>query len=259
MKNTISVHMQVHSKKRATLESLRSFRRIYKKSPITVVSDGGEDFTSICDFVGAKFVYSDFTTTTRSMTMEGVYVYLERIYNHCVSVDTEWVINFEDDVRLLRPIRYFPFTSCGGPRSYHYHDAVNRKIIKEVGMGDYRFGMCGGSIFKREAFIDSYNRNRNLTPYAEANYQVSRWSDIPLTLIFQINGYKYSQWNEVSELFDPDVPKPIIRDSALDHAYKYWYDKPFKEYMLDEEYLDNYIEEMPDYGGDASGSLFLSS
>lgn len=255
MKNTISVHMQVYDNKRATLESLRSFRRVYRDSPITVVSDGGADFTSICDAVGARYLYSDITTTTQKMTLPGVYEYLRRIYEHCKSVDTEWVILFEDDVRVLRPIRYFPDGVCGGPRSLAYAPEVTKKMKEDFGPKRvYRYNMCGGSIFRREVFIDSYERNRDLEPYAKAHSQVSQWSDIALTLLFQINGYDYSVWYEVSELFHRW--SPIVRDSAIDHAYKYWYDKPFREEMLDEDYF----EEIPlvSYEFSASDSMTLS-
>lgn len=253
MKNSVSVYMQVYKNQRATLESLRSFRRIYRDARITVVSDGGDDFSSICHAMNTRYIHSSITTTTQKMKMSGVLEYFRRIYFHCISADSEWVILFEDDVRAIRPIRYFPTTACGGPRPQHYAGPVAQKLNDEFGGKHYRYGMCGGSIFNRKTFIECYEKNRDLTPYAEAHSQVSRWSDISLTLLFQINGHDYSVWNEVSEMFHPT--DPLIRDSALDHAYKYWYNKPFREEMLDEDFF----EELPPYTGLASESLVLSN
>lgn len=230
MDNSISVYMQVHKNLRATFEALRSFRRFYRTENITVVSDGGHDFSEICKALDARFVYSDITTTTQRMSLPGVYEYLRRVYDHCKSVDSKWVVLFEDDVRTLRQIREFPSTECAGPRFNTYHPDLNRVLVDRFGSMPYGYGMCGGSIFDRQAYVEAYEKDRSLEQYALLDQRLSSWSDIPLTLLFQINGKSYSVWEEVSEILHPT--HPIVRDSAFDHAYKYWYDKPFDVEML---------------------------
>jgi hypothetical protein len=230
MGDSLSVYMQVYRNPRATFEALRSFRSFYRREPITVVSDGGEDFSEICNAVGARFIHSKTTTTTQRMTLPGVYEYLARIYAHCQAVDSKWVVLFEDDVRTVRTVRDFPLTDCAGPRFNIYHQNLTKVLVEKFGSMPFGYGMCGGSVFNRQVFIDCYEANRSLEPYVSLDERVSSWSDLPLTLLFQINGRSYSVWSEVSEIFHPT--HPIIRDAAFDHAYKYWYDKPFTVELL---------------------------
>ena len=92
-------------------------------------------------------------------------------------------------------------------------------------------GMAGGSIFRRLAFIDAYE-SIDIADYVKYDQRVAVYFDIAFTLMFLLCGYTYSEWEEISEIFHPI--SPIIRDSAFDHAYKYWYDKGFDERLLEE-------------------------
>lgn len=232
MSDSISVYMQVYSHKRAVFEALKSFRTFYKSEQITVLSDDGEDFSSICKAANARYIHSETRTTQGTMNIDGVHEWLRRIYEHCISVDSEWVLLFEEDVRTLRKIRTFPKTEAGGPRMNRYSPELTRKLIEEFGYKDYGYGLAGGAAWKRQAYIDAYNGNRNVDDYVKYDDRVAVWADIPLTLLFHINGFNYSEWEEISEI--THVRAPIVRDSAFDHAYKYWCDKEFSEDLLDE-------------------------
>ncbi len=219
----ISVYMQVYDKPRATFEALKLFRHFYKDQEITVVSDGGRDFSDICRSVGARYRHSDVTTTTQKMNMSGVYEYLSRIHDHCINSSSHWVVLFEDDVRTMRPIRFFPSSECAGPRLNPYSTDLNSALESRFGPKAYGYGMCGASIFERLAFISAFRNVGSLESYVALDSRVSQWSDVALTLMFHVSGFDYSVWSEISELRHPT--SPIIRDSAFDHAYKYWYDK----------------------------------
>lgn len=235
MHDSISVYMQVYNHKRATLEALRSFRTFYRTEPVTVLSDDGEDFASICEAAKARYIHAQ--TRTRQgphhgagMGLDGVLEYLRRIYEHCISVDSDWVVLFDEDVRTLRRIRAFPGTDAAGPRMNPYSPALTQRLIAEFGHRQYGYGICGGAIWRRMSFIKAYESNRSIAQYVRYDDRLDQWSDIPLTLLFHINSLTFSVWNEVSELTHPH--SPIVRDSAFDHAYKRWYGEPFDGSML---------------------------
>ena len=53
--------------------------------------------------------------------------------------------------------------------------------------------------------------------------RIPYYSDVGLTLLFQISGFAYSEWMDVSEKFHQDPNQRIIRDSAIDHNDKRLY------------------------------------
>lgn len=233
--NDISAYLQVYSNQKAVFECLKSFKTFYKNTPITLVSDNGDDFSEISNFFKTQYVHADKNILPKGKMsgIDGVDEYLKRIYNHCLNNKTEWVVLLEEDVRTIRHIRSFPNTECAGPRLNPYSVALTNHLKELHGIKEYGYGMCGGSIFKRKSFIDAYENNNNIKNYLKYDERLAGWGDIPLTLIFHINGYNYSIWEEVSEILHPSMP--LIKDSAFDHAYKYWYNK-----LLDKKEFKNY-------------------
>lgn len=224
--------MQCFSNKRAVFECLKSFRQYYPDVPITLVSDGGDDFIEIKDRFNLTYKYSDKNILPKGKMcgIDGVKEYFKRIYEHCNSVNTDWVVILEEDVITLRPIKYFPTTECAGPRLNCYSPDLTNFLIKKYGYKQYGYGMCGGSIFKRKAFIQAFNKILDVEECTKYDERLFGWSDVPLTLLFHLSGYDYSIWNEISEKTHPTLP--IVRDSAFDHAYKYWYGKEYNLNLL---------------------------
>jgi hypothetical protein len=238
MADTISAYMQVYKTPRAVFEALKSFRTHYASEAITVLCDNGDDFSEICAAFDATYIHSDRRVvigpsdqrTSAQSTLDGIYISLSRFYNHCISTDSEWVVYLEADVRTIRRIRNFPQTDAAGARLNPFSPALTKYLVDTFGDKEYGYGMCGGCIWKREAFIQAYETNHDLAQCVVYDERVARFGDIALTLLFLVNGYEYSVWDEISEIFH-DVA-PIIRDSAFDHAYKYWYDKDFDKSLL---------------------------
>ncbi len=222
--------MQVYGNKRAVFEALKSFRLYYPEEPVTVVSDDGEDFGDICKVMSANYIHSSVRTTQATMTASGVREWLRRIYLHCRNTNSDWVVLFEEDVRVLRHIRTFPVTEAAGPRMNSYSPQLTQELEKKFGNKSYGYGLCGGAIWRRKAYIEAYEQNHNVEEYAKYDPRVTVWADIPLTLLFHINNFNYSIWEEVSEIHHSR--SPVIRDSAFDHSYKYWCGKPFTKDLL---------------------------
>lgn len=240
MTDSISGWMQVYKHQRAVFEALKSFRTHYRTEPVTVVSDNGDDFSKICKAFDAKYIHEPVRTivgpgeqrTLNRTTIEGVYEELRRLYAHCISTDTDWVVFLGPDVRTIRRIREFPKTPIAGARRNPFSPQLTEHLIKTFGPKDYVYGAAGGSIFSREAYIRAYEGNRNLENYIQYDERVGIYDDLAFGLLFFINGFDYSEWDDVSEILHETYP--VIRDSAFDHGYKYWYDKDFDIRLLDE-------------------------
>lgn len=133
--------------------------------------------------------------------------YFNRLYEACKMLNTEWMIRMEDDVHLRHPIKNFPSTSCAGN---HEH-----------------YGMGGGSIFKRQVFIDVYET----LPEDWIDKKVQRdpdcaWAaDGMLRQMFTEHGHAYSKWVEIIEDWQGSNP-----EAAVHHGNKTLYDKKYLEY-----------------------------
>lgn len=232
---TLSAYMQCFSNKAAVYQTLRSFRTYYPSERITLVSDAGEDFTRFAAHFNLHYHWSGQHCDPRGQLGEtGAREYLRRIYDHCVRADSDFVVLLEEDVTTCRKVRQFPTTACAGPRRNAFSDQLNRYLQDLNGTSlDYGYGMCGGSVFDRRTFIDSYEkRNLDLALLSTLDTAVIHYSDLPLTLIFLVNGHAYSIWPEVSERYHPMEELRIHRDAAFDHNDKRWYGQEFDESLV---------------------------
>lgn len=242
MGNSISAFIQVYKHQRAVFEALKSFRTHYKNEPITVVSDNGDDFTKICKALDADYIHSPIravigpgeAVTLNQTSLDGFYEMMRRFYNHCLSTETDWVVIMEPDVRTIRRIRSFPTTALAGARQNPYSDELTTELVRRFGEKPYVYGTAGGGLVNRQAFIRAYEGNLDLSGYAQYDEKIELYADAAMGLLFHINNLDYSVWDEVSEILHPF---PIIRDSAFDHGYKYWYDKEFSDDLLSGEEL----------------------
>lgn len=236
--DSISAYVQVYKQQRAVFESLKSFRTHYHDDPITVLSDNGDDFSRMSAAFGAKYIHSEQRVvtgpelrTTNLWPLEGTYAWFNRLYEHCVSFETDWVVLLTSGTRTLRRIRSFPDTPIAGARTNPFSPELTSYLLTNFGNDSYVYGCSGGGIFSRRAFMAAYEGNRDLGAYVKYDQGVDLYNDLAFGLLFFINGFKYSVWTEVSEVFHEIAP--IIRDSAFDHGYKYWYDRQFDERLLD--------------------------
>jgi len=239
MADSFSVYMQVYNQKRATFEVLKSFRTWYPQVPISMFSDNGEDFSAMADAFDATYVPSDIRMGTgtpkrtgNTTTLEGAYEYFRRVYQHCLSVDTDWVIFLLGSTRTVRHIRSFPSTAIAGARTNPFSPELTAHLKANFGDKPYVYGTAGGGIISRTAWIQAYEGNRDLSEYVTYDPNIARYSDMAQGVFMYINNFDYSVWDEVSEIFHES--SPIIRDSAFDHGYKYWYDREWDDTLLDQ-------------------------
>lgn len=231
---TISAYMQCYSNKRALYETLTSFRAFYETEAVTLVSDCGEDFSSFAEHFGLYYYWSDRKGDPRCLGKDGALEYLRRIYEHCTRATSDYVVMLEEDVITLRRIRQFPTTECAGPRHNRLAEPLNRYLQKlNNTTRKYGYAMCGACIFDRKVYMSCYEKDDfDLDFLMRLDKNIIRYSDVVLTVIFLVNGYSYSVWQEVSEAQHPNEHARIFRDAAFDHADKTWYDVEFDESLL---------------------------
>jgi len=120
--------------------------------------------------------------------------WLNRIKNTCENTDAEWILQLEDDVVVKREIKEFPSMDVGTCREY--------------------FRPGGGTIFKRESFLDSINKveiSELIKTIPDANWA----GDLLLENIFRNNNIQHEMWIELAE---PQHRDNI--DHAIYHGYK---------------------------------------
>ncbi len=232
---TISAYIQCHANQTALYQTLASFRKFYPTEPITLVSDCGDDFSQFAERFALNYYRSEKNCDPRgNLGKYGALEYLKRIYEHCLTTTSNYVVILEEDVITHRKIKRFPLTDCGGPRFNNLADPLNRYLQQTNNTtNDYGYAMCGGSIFDREVYIKCYEKqNLDLDFLASLDTRIVQYSDVVLTVIFLINGYSYGIWEEVSESNHPIEGLRIFRDAAFDHNDKRWYGVEFDEALL---------------------------
>jgi hypothetical protein len=133
--------------------------------------------------------------------------YFSRIYEACKILNTDWIIRMEDDVHLRHPIKHLPETTCAG----------NYEL----------YGMGGGSIFKRDRFIEIYeNLPEDWFEKKIKNDGTYSWAaDGLMKQLFTDHGETYSKWVEIIEDWQGDNP-----EAAVHHGNKTLYDKKYLEF-----------------------------
>ena len=131
MGNSISAYVQVYKQQRAVFEALKSFRTHYRDEPVTVLSDDGDDFSRMSAAFDARYIHSGERVvtgpelrTTNLWPLEGTYAWFDRLYEHCVSFDTDWVLFLTSGTRTIRRVRSFPDAPIVGARSNPFSPAL---------------------------------------------------------------------------------------------------------------------------------------
>lgn len=225
---TLSAFLQTVRHNRSNYKSIKTFRYFHPSSDITIYSDNGDIFNDYAEEFNTKFFIDEYNVDPRGkLNYEKLKIYFDRIKQHCINTDSDYVVILEDDVMTYKTISIYPETDCAGPRINPYHPALNQYLQNKFGnKGIYGYGMSGGSIFHREKFLHSISDISRLEELNLLNYlddRICSYSDVGLTLIFQLSGYKYGVWYDVSEKYHNDPTQIINRDSALDHNDKRLY------------------------------------
>lgn len=222
----------------ACYHALKQLRQIYKYVPIALFEDGSKDlvevskkFTCYYKPIESKKINWGEEKCGRPYVgdINETYKWLSRIYDACVYPlkDVNWIILYEDDVWCRREIVREPHFDLSGDNGPFYskslHDLLKMRTIYDCG----RYGACGGTIFKRDCFLQCYKNFWNIDwEYINSlDSRVIEWCDANLSFLFQWNNFSTGKWSEMfSKEFDKFSNNTNLQDVAFLHGYKYYYD-----------------------------------
>ena len=216
-----SVHFQCYKNSNAVKYSLEQFRKYYPDNAIRLISDNGDDFEDIINVYNLIYKKELVNILPKGQLagIDASYEYLRRIYDTCMATNTTWIVLFEDDVLTKGVISKFPETDCAGVCAWQLHPSLEyylknvRNTSTLIG-----YGMSGGSVFKREKFIQCYEniKDFDLETLVQFDHRLTGWTDILINVLFLYNRCTYSIWDEIEQY---SLGK--INDSAsFRHDYK---------------------------------------
>jgi len=226
MKNNFSVHYQTWKNKDAVNHVLTEFRKYFPQNPIRLVSDNGADYN---DFVDKFELVYDFESSNvfpggKFGDISHCYEWLDRVNTTCQMFDTDWVVIFEDDVITKSDKIEYPFSDSGGFINNPWKPELTRVLKGRNDMNlSWGYGMCGGSIFKREVFLEAYKKIDEfpLEQLSKLDSRIVGWSDTLINCFLQYFGYTYQVWDGMDDMSYPNyVPK---EGAVFVHGYKEFY------------------------------------
>lgn len=226
MENKFSVHYQTWKNKKAVHKVLTDFRKYFPSNPIHLISDNGADYTDYSNEFNLKYTFKNNNVFPGGKfgKIEDCYEWLNRLNTTCKMFETEWVVLFEDDVITQGNKINFPQSDSGGFIVNEWRMELTKKL-QEVNKNNvnWGYGMCGGSIFKRDAFLNAY-KNIDKFPLDELSQLDTRiigWSDTLINCFLQYFGYTYSVWNGMDDMSWPN--RKISKNACFIHGYKELY------------------------------------
>jgi hypothetical protein len=224
--NKFAVHFQDGNNSDATKFAIENFRKHFSTQKVKLISNNENDYT---DFI--KEYNIDFEFSTRNLLPKGrfdsidsCYEWLKRINNTCVSYDTEWIIIFEPDVLTKDSNITFPEEDSAGLICWPWYNGLHNLLSsinnrnKNIG-----YGMCGGAIFKRQVFIDAYNKINefDLEYLSQLDDRIIIAGDCLINCFLQYFGATYGLWDKLEDMTYPGWVE--ADNTCFIHGYKNLY------------------------------------
>lgn len=230
----IGAYFQCFNQKKATFETLKSFRKYYPDAPVYLLSDKGEDFSEIARHFNCDYEYSE--ENIAYWPCKNIIGWLARINKVCEKFsDCDWILLLEDDVRVRDKISKMPrghLVGQGGGDNLKGGKQISLKAKEYIwdrypGLEINGISGCGGSIFHRKSFIDCY---KNIEEYdvetlKKLDNGLSWATDFALTFLFLMNGLLVRRWLDHSD----EPAKNYGPASAFDHYFKIYYQQSLTE------------------------------
>jgi hypothetical protein len=236
MVNNITAHLQVHNNQIAVEECIRRFRLHFPNTPIYLHGDNGYNFSEFETKFNLKYTHSNLNVSPKGLGDTNWYVYLERILLTCKTFPNEWLLFLEEDVNTLHNDITFPTADSGGIKGHQFHDKFCSTILQKypnVSPLDIKYNMCGGSIVKMDAMVKSIEstlKDGYTTEYLNnLDNRIIRHGDVLISALLHLNGYTYSEWEQLSE-----TASNVFRTNAIfDHQWKEFYNETDYQKYLD--------------------------
>jgi hypothetical protein len=224
MENKFAVHYQTWKHEKAAEFAISKFRKYFPNEQLRLISDNGLDYSHFIPKYNIDFEFSNISTGSRLKNIDACYVWLERVFNTCILYDTEWIVIFEDDVLTQNSNINFPKEDSGGMICWPWKNELTQLLKTRNNKNEmFGYGMCGGSIFRRESFINAYCRIHefDLKYIGSLDNRVTGYCDTLIGCFLQYFGYSYQIWESTDDMTYPDrIPSET---ACFIHGYKELY------------------------------------
>lgn len=224
--NNITVHLQIHKNKIAVEECLKRFRLHFPNLPIYIHGDNGDDFSYLKQIYNTEYKHWTTSISPRGLSGGNWVGFLERILLTCKRYPNEWILFLEEDVNTLHGNIIFPTSDFAGIRGHKLSPQLIQYIrTLHPNLVDIKYNTCGGSIAKMDAVVKSIetilNGNIDMDYITRLDRRVTQYSDVLISTILLLNGYIYSEWEQLSE-----TASGVFKSNAVfDHSWKKYYNK----------------------------------
>ncbi|CAK8985907.1 unnamed protein product [Durusdinium trenchii] len=219
-------YLHVYGDPAAVIYQVREVKKFFPRSPIYVMSDGGLDFSALCEKEGCTFVLCP-----PANDRWHPWPFFRRLYDAAVSLNTKYIIMLEPDNTVHSYVKRPPPADVGGllvtSRQFGLVKYVERMAKQRVPNFKWTSrsmssGLCGGAYFKREAILDALSDESMMK--LDWNYLGEKLSkeifssDFALQYAFAARGWVIEPWEDAAQM-DKDKYQPLTgaRDATFKH------------------------------------------
>ena len=243
-KSVLSFYMWAYDNTENVDYVLSVMRDHYPDSDLVISSDNGSDFTEISGkYKAVHYIHGDVShgypesKERYGWTASQAGLWLERLYEACKHITTEYVMLMEEDILVKERFKFPAFDIVMIPNIKNHISQCGMDWVKRRGGNTTYpyYSAGGGTIINRKKFIQSYeNHIDSLMVEYEILYSESMkcgaigwgWNDSLLAVLMYAGGASISTELPISETGDEYDPAPII------HKFKKYYKKKHKVHFI---------------------------
>ena len=219
----IGAYLQIYRQNGKPDFTLSHFRRHYPNSKIYLLSDNGDDFSSLAKEHGCKYVFSPINTNPPAgFSKFQMIEWIGRLKKCCDYCNSEFILYLEDDVFIRNKIKVDTNYAISGVYENDIPQSVIEYVKKEYPTANFnsrRYGACGGTVYNREVFINNFEKmeifiNKH---FDHINNNISfkiSFCDCIMCVMYMAFGYEYGLNKEMIEPFRVakwmDLPNSIV-------------------------------------------------
>ena len=234
LEDNVGFFFSCYKENRAVEFCINNIREHYPNNPIYISSDGGSDFSYLCDDASICKVYDDVLgyvnhpeTKDTDRLIDCCKEFLKRIKDASEYCKTEYIVYYEPDILLRGKIKTQDHSDLTGSFANPIHQETISLIKKyNPDNSNYNFGACGGSVIKVSSLENVLEKTTDpiLKDLIYTDKRISN-CDYLLTVLFSIFGYSYLENMDFIEA------KRDHNWESTDHSIVHQYHK---------NYLENY-------------------
>lgn len=214
----------------AAFYAIEQFRKFYPTEPIALYEDNSNVLKPVSDYFNCSYkkipnTYNNyekrpFECRGASFDLNSTLIWFDRLYEACITTlkDVDWIMHMEDDVWFLRNIvgepPYILNSIPGRGWSDDLYQYLGTNIRESYG--------CGGAIFNRLKYIESYHKLKNvnweLVDKLAIDPKPTEWADIALTFAFLNNKMNMGSWNEITNYKSYNEHPYWTRDAFVENS-----------------------------------------